>query len=87
MPYVDKDQRALIWDEDNETVDTTFIHKIGDLNYAMTEMCKVWAERKGHSYTTYNEIVGVLECCKLEFYRRMVSEYEDEKIIQNGDVY
>ena len=30
---------------------------------------------------------GALECAKLEFYRRVVSKYEDQKILDNGDVY
>ena len=32
-------------------------------------------------------MVGVLECAKLELYRRMAAPYEDEKIEDNGDVY
>ena len=38
-------------------------------------------------YQTLNAIVGSLECCKLEVYRRLASPYEDEKITKNGDVY
>jgi hypothetical protein len=34
-----------------------------------------------------NDIIGALEACKLEFYRRLVSHYEDIKIRSNGDVY
>jgi broad-specificity NMP kinase len=37
-------------------------------------------------YHKYNAAVGVLECAKLELYRRLVSGYEDTKIIENGDV-
>jgi len=39
------------------------------------------------SYSDYNALVGVLECAKLEFYRRAVAAYEDKKIKENGDVY
>lgn len=31
-------------------------------------------------------VLGMLECCKMELYRRHVAPYEDEKIIENGDV-
>jgi len=31
--------------------------------------------------------VGVLECAKLELYRRIAAPYEDEKIVETGDVY
>jgi hypothetical protein len=42
-------------------------------------------ERVG--YAEINEVVGVLECCKLELYRRLAAPYEDTKIKENGDVY
>lgn len=31
-------------------------------------------------------MVGVLECAKLEAYRRIASPHEDKKIDENGDV-
>lgn len=34
-----------------------------------------------------SEIIGALECCKLELYRRIAAPYEDIKIGENGDVY
>lgn len=39
---------------------------------------------RGHRYA---DIQGALECCKLEFYRRVAVPYEDRKIKLNGDVY
>ena len=39
------------------------------------------------SYRNINELIGVLECAKLELYRRVASPYEDEKIQSNGDVF
>lgn len=41
----------------------------------------------GESYQTYNDMLGALECAKLELYRRKISPYEDTKIELNGDVY
>ena len=32
------------------------------------------------------QIIGALECIKMELYRRGVSEYEDKKILENGDI-
>lgn len=87
MPYITQRSRDII-EEDNrigklfEVVDT-----IGDLNYIFTRLCQEYLKRSGEHYSTYNELVGVLECCKLELYRRKVSIYEDEKIEENGDVY
>ena len=34
-----------------------------------------------------NELVGVLECAKIELYRRIAAPYEDDKSRINGDVY
>lgn len=59
----------------------------GELNYLITKECANYADDHGHSYTVYNEIIGVLECAKLEFYRRLAAPYEDTKIKENGDVY
>lgn len=33
------------------------------------------------------DALGALECCKLEFYRRVAAPYEDSKIKSNGDCY
>jgi hypothetical protein len=37
--------------------------------------------------TTIDNRRGALLCCALEFYRRKIAPYEDEKRICNGDVY
>lgn len=56
----------------------------GDLNYAITRLCLAEVPE---TYADYNALIGVLECAKQEFYRRAVATYEDEKLIENGDVY
>ena len=57
----------------------------GDLNYIISTI--IWkAFEKNTSYTKANELVGVLECVKQEFYRRQVVPYEEEKIGENGDL-
>jgi hypothetical protein len=37
-------------------------------------------------YADLHAVLGAMEAAKLEFYRRIVSPYEDEKIAENGDV-
>ena len=37
-------------------------------------------------YATLNEVIGVLECAKLELYRMVAAPYEDEKRIMNGNI-
>jgi len=55
----------------------------GDLNYVVTKLLKeVYPLRYYH----INKAVGVLECIKLEFYRRVAAPYEDVKIKESGDV-
>jgi hypothetical protein len=80
MPYVKPDRRSAKIGEfatDSE----------GDLNYHITRACQVFIAKHGRSYASFNAVVGVLECAKLEFYRRAVAAYEDTKIAENGDVY
>jgi hypothetical protein len=57
----------------------------GELNYLITKLCLDYLGTE--SYSKYNEVIGVLECAKLEMYRRAVAPYEDKKIAENGDVY
>jgi hypothetical protein len=56
------------------------------LNYIITVLCKKYIQDHGESYQHYNDIIGVLECAKMEFYRRKIVPYEDIKILSNGDV-
>ncbi|MEE8372500.1 MAG: hypothetical protein V3R87_02025 [Dehalococcoidia bacterium] len=61
---------------------------VGELNYKITEACIDFIEENGGlSYTTVQNVIGVLECAKLELYRRVLAPYEDTKIAENGDVY
>lgn len=85
MPYIPEKDRFNI---DHMKIAKTS----GELNYSLTILCQEYHNdqaifgNKG-GYTIFNEIIGALEACKLEFYRRMVSPYEDQKIKENGDVY
>lgn len=59
----------------------------GHLNYCFTEIILDYIELHGLSYQVINDIVGALESCKLEFYRRVAADYENQKAKSNGDVY
>lgn len=63
------------------------IEDAGELNYMITRMVDQYLKDKNLSYASINEVIGVLECAKLELYRRIAAPYEDIKISQNGDVY
>jgi len=56
----------------------------GVLNYCITRICSSCSG--DISYKKIAVISGVLENVKQEFYRRVASSYEDEKMIENGDV-
>jgi len=57
----------------------------GLLNYVISRI--LWEYfREKKCYQVINDIVGVLECVKLEFMRRKGNLYEDEKIAENGDL-
>jgi len=55
------------------------------VNYTLTKIVDNMYGAGG--YSVYNRLIGVLECVKQEYYRRKIASYEDEKIIENGDVY
>ena len=86
MPYVDQATRDALEDF-NCTGDPEFPVTAGELNYCITRLCDRYLSESKKKYTDYNEIIGVLECAKLEFYRRLVVPYEDQKKEENGDVY
>jgi hypothetical protein len=58
----------------------------GDLNYSISYLLNKFVQDK-INYSLGNTIIGALECAKLEFYRRVLAQYEDKKIDENGDVY
>jgi hypothetical protein len=81
MPYVKAEQRQRL-DAGQGPADA------GELNYAITRIIDDYLGRKGGvRYAHLNEVVGALECVKLELYRRVAAPYEDAKIAENGDVY
>lgn len=55
----------------------------GELNYVVTKILK---EIYPLRYFHINKAIGVLECIKLEYYRRVAAPYEDIKIKESGDV-
>lgn len=78
MPYLPQEERV-----------TQIVAKTpGQLNYVITKLCDYFITANGGvSYRIVNEVIGILECAKLELYRRVLAEYEDKKRAENGDVY
>ncbi|MDC0160864.1 hypothetical protein OAJ07_05370 [Gemmatimonadales bacterium] len=85
MPYIDQLSRTQIAAGEAPA-------SAGELNYAITVLVDSYlrsvAKDEGRvRYAHLNEVVGVLECAKLELYRRVVAPYEDQKMTESGDVY
>lgn len=80
MPYLKAEKRK------NLDANTVIAVDSGELNYVIHDSVDKFLTEEGVNYATLNTVVGVLECVKLELYRRLVSLYEDAKCLQNGDV-
>jgi len=87
MPYIDEVQRNVCDSLLKELLDKVcYKTKTGILNYIITKIL-LKAVGQTPTYSRYNELVGVLECAKMELYRRVIVEYEEKKREKNGDVY
>jgi hypothetical protein len=81
VPYVDPEARQRL--SNGGKPETP-----GELNYAITRLLDEYLIQKGGiRYPHLNEVIGALECAKLELYRRVAAPYEDKKIAASGDVY
>ena len=81
MPYVKQERRRVL----NEIVDHMSDHLLvnGDLNYVLYAFCK---RHVTPSYNNYKNFIGELNETAAEIRRRILAEYEDEKIFEHGDV-
>tara|TARA_B100002019_G_C20950692_1_gene441462 strand:+ start:67 stop:348 length:282 start_codon:yes stop_codon:yes gene_type:complete len=93
MPYIKNQDRKKFESAIDEIVNQlnvsgiTGFYPAGELNYIISKIVNDTLDRQGVRYQNINSVVGVLDCCKMELYRRVASPYEDEKIKENGDVY
>ena len=86
MPYIKKGDRVIIDNILLNQLDMLTLDE-GQMNYVITKLCRKYIDdHGGESYKNYNALIGLMECAKLELYRRKVSIYEDVKITENGDV-
>jgi hypothetical protein len=87
MPYITQTRRDEI-DPALEEFQKSIAHLnlgVGDLNYIISNL--VWDEyNKKPSYGQANNLLGVLSGVNMEFYRRKVAPYEEEKMEENGDL-
>ena len=79
MPYIEQERREDLSDWD-------LPRNPGELNFCITRLVDDYIGER-LSYSLVNDVVGALECAKMELYRRIAAPYEDTKIKANGDVY
>lgn len=81
MPYIKQERRDAIL-AGAKPLDA------GELNFAISVLVDNYLKDRGEiKYSHLNEVVGAIDCAKLELYRRIAAPYEDKKIEENGDVY
>jgi hypothetical protein len=81
MPYIKQERRKAI-------LEGAHPQDAGELNFAITVLVDKYLEDKGGiRYAHLNEVIGAMDCAKLELYRRVAAPYEDKKIAEAGDVY
>lgn len=96
MPYINEEERLEL----DECIDhmikcisetkvnlnnpQDFSNFLGRINYCFSRV--IMGVMKTVSYKNIAMATGVLENIKQEFYRRIASIYEDQKILENGDI-
>lgn len=85
-PYIDQESRWALQNGDPITT--------GELTYRLTQVCNRYLvrlmemEEDGElRFGLIARVIAALEATKLEFYRRVVAPFEDQKLDLNGDVY
>ena len=81
MPYLREKQRREQLDSGGGADNGAELH------YQFCRMADAYLHRFGLTYANINEVIGAIECAKLEIYRRVAAPYEDQKAVANGDVF
>ncbi len=84
MPYIIRERRDVF---DNALkVLAGEVNSEGELNYCIYKLSMLLIERIGESYSNLSMCSSAMEHAKLEWYRKMLVPYEEEKIRENGDI-
>jgi hypothetical protein len=90
MPYIKSEDRyniEYLLRNIRRAINNNEINTCGELNFMITTILHTFIEKQGCNYSNLNNVIGLLECIKQEYYRRIVADYEDKKIEENGDIY
>jgi hypothetical protein len=88
MPYIKQEERKKLDSAINVLIDMLELNEAvpGDFNYTITRLIHSYIKNNNLKYQNINDMIGMLECAKLELYRKVAGPYEDTKIAENGDV-
>lgn len=89
MPYIKKEKRGQFKkpiDEISKLLAADEENIEGNMNYIISRLFANHLRFK-LNYKQLNAMVGMLECCKMELYRKMAAPYENEKCKENGEAY
>lgn len=87
MPYIPQHNRTDVG-ESLHTFGLGFVpENAGQLNFVVSTFIANFIRVYGLKYANLNEMVGALECAKMELNRVIIGPYEDLKIEENGGVY
>lgn len=84
MPYIKQERRKAL-NEFCESI-AAELKEPGELNYVISYILLLLLKKQGMRYKNICTAIGELEAAKLEFYRKIVSPYEESKISENGEV-
>lgn len=85
MPYILRKLRGL-YNGYIRNITNILNRKKSKAGQACYIISKIVLDTNPKCFEDYCMMIGVLECSKLEFYRRHTAKYEDEKIVENGDL-
>ena len=85
------DGSQIVWGDSVYVGDNNFSigdgnFSVGDINYTLTKIIHTHLNFKGLCYNRINEVIGILECMKLELYSQIARPYEDKKKELNGAI-
>ena len=84
MPYINNTYGRR--DELDDAMRNEPPQNVGELNYKISQLVLGYCFNQGLNYQCINDVMGVLECVKSEFYARIARPYEEKKIAENGDL-
>ncbi len=84
MPYIEPEERDT-YTKRIISLACQARNKPGHINYIITGFLHECLPAEPN-YQQLNEMIGVLECAKLELYRKVLAPYEDTKYRENGSI-